>query len=240
MGFIIGTLGIGCGYAGQPHVVNRFMALQDTPGAIKRARLIAVGWSMIVYTGMLLVGWCGRILFSSLEDNEVIFITAANYLFPAVFSGIMLAAILSAIMSTADSQLLVAGSSLTHDLGWGGHEPKTMVFRSRLVIFGISIVAAIAAIAGPQDIFSRVLFAWTAMGSAFGPLLIAKAFRKTVPPLRSFAAIFTGAFLSIAAYSMPETKGTVVERVLPFAVGLLICLWRVPKHPHQSIKQPVT
>ena len=237
-GFILGTLGIGFGYAGQPHVVNRFMALVDAPRAVSRARVIAVGWSVIVYTGMLLLGWCGRILFTSLNDSEVIFIAAANHLFPPVFSGVMLAAVLSAIMSTADSQLLVAGSALTHDLGWGGDKPKTMIFRSRVVIFLISAVAAIAAIQGPQDIFSRVLFAWTAMGSAFGPLLIAQSFRRVVPSKRRFAAILLGALLSITAYSIPATKGGVFERMVPFGIGLLICFWPTAPSSKTAVRSP--
>ncbi|MFZ0428271.1 MAG: sodium/proline symporter, partial [Acidobacteriota bacterium] len=119
VGFILGLLGIGLGYPGQPHVVNRFMALADRPRAVSRARLIAIAWAVLVYAGMLLLGWCGRVIQPDLADPEVVFISVTNLLFHPVMAGIMLAAVLSAIMSTADSQLLVASSSVTHDLGIG-------------------------------------------------------------------------------------------------------------------------
>ncbi len=224
LGFVVGLLGIGLGYSGQPHVVNRFMALQIGSDSAKKARNIAVGWSLIVYSGMLIVGWCGRCLFSALEDNEIIFIATANEIFPPVLAGVMLAAVLSAIMSTADSQLLVAGSSIACDLGWGDKEPAAKVLLSRLVVFILSALAVGAAILAPVDIFSRVLFAWTAMGNAFGPLLIALVFGRKIPSGRRLFVIGLGFFLSVAAYSIPETKG-LIERIVPFTLGLLIAFW---------------
>lgn len=220
--FVFGILGIGLGYPGQPHVVNRFMALRDDPNAVKQARRIAMTWAWVVYTGMFLLGLCGRVLVSQIADKETIFLQLANAIFPSVLAGIMLAAVLSAIMSTADSQLLVAASSISHDLmGQPDKElsSSAIVWRARIVVLALSILAMLLALYGAKEIFSSVLFAWTAMGSAFGPLLLLTALRGPVPPLATLVAMLAGFGLSVLFYSIPATKGTPLERVLPFVVS---------------------
>ncbi len=223
IGFILGVLGIGLGYPGQPHVVNRFMALKLGDATMRRARLIGITWAVLVYAGMLLLGLAGRVLFPDLTDPEVVLITAANSLLPAVGAGIVIAAVLSAIMSTADSQLLVAASSLTHDLGIGEKSAWGLLARARVVVVILGVGAAVAALYGSQEIFSRVLFAWAAMGAAFGPLLLVTIWRGPVSARATLAAMAIGFTFSIAAYYLPAHawKGT-FERVVPVVVALLI------------------
>lgn len=225
LGFIAGLLGIGLGYPGQPHVVNRFMALKQGDQTMRRARQIGIGWAVIVYAGMLLLGLCGRVLYPGLEDQEVVLITAANGLLPAVLAGIMIAAVLSAIMSTADSQLLVAASSITHDLGIGQAGRTSLLARSRGVVLLLSLGAVAAALYGSQEIFSRVLFAWSAMGAAFGPLILLAVWRRPVSVPGTLAAMIAGFAISVAAYSLPalDWKG-VLERVLPWVVALVLAV----------------
>ncbi len=134
LGFVLGLLGIGLGYPGQPHVVNRFMALRQGGSVLRRGRQVAIGWALIVFSGMLVLGWSSRILYPRLDDPEVAFVVVANQLFHPLIAGILVASVLSAIMSTADSQLLVAGSAVTYDLKLGGDSQRTLLFRSRLVI----------------------------------------------------------------------------------------------------------
>ena len=226
LGLVLGLLGIGLGYPGQPHVVNRFMALAGDHSELRRSRRIAMGWALVVYGGMLLTGWCGRVLLAPLADQELVFVALTRHLFPPVMAGVMLAAVLSAIMSTADSQLLVAGSSVTVDLGLGGG--RRIVFHSRLVVVMLSALAVGLAYFGSQEIFAPVLFAWSALGAAFGPLLLITALRGPVAPARTLAAMVTGFALSVAAYSMPALKGGVAERVLPFGIALLIASGPLP------------
>jgi sodium/proline symporter len=226
IGLVLGMLGVGLGYPGQPHVVNRLMALQDGEKPLRDARRIAMAWAALVFAGMLLLGLCGRVLYPLLADNETVFITATNGLFPPVVAGIMLAAVLSAIMSTADSQLLVAGSTVTHDLGLAGGSQASLLRRSRGVLLMLSAGAVLAAIFTDAKIFNRVLFAWGAMGAAFGPLLLVTVLRGPVAPVRSLLAMLFGAGLSVSAYYMVDDaadKGW--ERVLPFAVALLCAVW---------------
>jgi len=225
IGFILGLLGIGLGYPGQPHVVNRFMALSGERRALEKARVIAIAWAVIVYSGMLVVGLCGRILLPNLADPEVVFIGLTNSLFHPVVSGVMLAAILSAIMSTADSQLLVASSTVTHDLGLERIRWISPLTWSRIVVVSLSAAAVAGALVGSQQIFSRVLFAWAAMGSAFGPILLVLVRRGWVAPQYRIAGMVAGFGLSVGAFLfVPATmpwKGS-LERVLPFLVTLLL------------------
>jgi sodium/proline symporter len=226
LGLTLGLLGIGLGYPGQPHVVNRLMALRPEAGALVFARRVAVAWALIVFTGMLLLGLCGRLLLPALADNETVFIAATDLLFPPVVTGVMLAAVLSAIMSTADSQLLVAGSAVTVDLELGGRSQGSLLLRSRLVVLLLSAGAVIGAITTDETIFNRVLFAWGAMGAAFGPLLLVTVRRGPVPPGRTLSAMLAGCGLSVTAYyAFPAAEDKVWERVLPFVVALAIAAW---------------
>jgi sodium/proline symporter len=225
IGFVLGLLGIGLGYPGQPHVVNRYMAMKLGGPELRRARIIGIGWPVIVYAGMLVLGLCGRVLYPDLTDPEVVLVVAANDLLPAVVAGVMIAAVLSAIMSTADSQLLVAASSITHDLQIGHGGPIGLLTRSRVVVLLLSLGAVGAALYGSQEIFSRVLFAWAAMGAAFGPLLLVTVWRGPVSARATVTAMALGFALSVAAYSLPAHawKGT-LERILPFAAALVAAL----------------
>ena len=222
LGFVLGLLGIGLGYPGQPHVVNRFMALRQGDSALRRGRQVAIGWALIVFSGMLLLGWSSRILYPGLDDPEVAFVVVANQLFHPLIAGVLVASVLSAIMSTADSQLLVAGSAVTHDLKLGGHSQEALLFRSRIVILLLSLGAVLGALFGSQEIFSQVLFAFSAMGSAFGPLLLVTVLRGPVPSGPSLVAILTGFSLSVVFYIIPDTRGTGLERALPFVLALAI------------------
>lgn len=113
---VLTLLGIGIGYPGQPHVVNFFMATRDE-SALRSARVIALCWAVCVYAGMIVVGLSGRVLHRvPLENHEQAFLQLAQELFPSAVSALMLASVMSAIMSTADSQLLVVGSAVSRDL----------------------------------------------------------------------------------------------------------------------------
>ena len=224
IGFVLGILGIGLGYPGQPHVVNRFMAMREGGRTMRTARFVAITWAVVVYSGMLILGWCGRVLHPAIDDPEAILVLVNHEVFPPVVAGVILAALLSAIMSTVDSQLLVAAAAVTHDLGLGGPDPRTNLLRSRLVVFGLSAVAVVLALEGPDEIFSTVLFAWTAMGAAFGPLLVVTVLRGRVAPRTTLVAMLAGFGLAVAAYNLPFARNTAWERVFPFAVALLIAL----------------
>lgn len=224
IGFVLGLLGIGLGYPGQPHVVNRFMAVRDE-ASMTRARRIAITWAVVMYAGMLTVGWCARVLLPALADPEVAFIEATRALLPPVLGGVMIAAVLSAVMSTADSQLLVAASSVAHDLRPHDGAGPAPLRRTRVVVLGLSAVAVALALWGSQEIFSRVLFAWTAMGAAFGPLLLVLVLAGPVRSAARLGSIALGFGLSVAAYSIEGLAGGAWERVMPFVVAFAVAWW---------------
>jgi len=224
--FVLGTLGIGLGYPGQPHVVNRFMALRD-PKALATGRVVAILWAVAVYAGMLLLGLCGRVLFAEIPDGEQVFFETASSMLPPVVAGVMIAAVLSAIMSTADSQLLVAASSVSYDLERAsrraaGPAPRGLR-RSRLVVLLVSLVAMLLAMFAPAAIFSRVLFAWHALGSAFGPPLVLRLAGFRIDPRAVFAAIATGFGLTVLLHGFtPDAPGDAAERLVPLALAFAV------------------
>jgi len=232
--FVLGILGIGIGYPGQPHVVNRFMALRDEK-SLRQGRVIAIGWAVVVYAGMLTLGLCARVLYADLGDAEQVLFHAAGELLPAVIAGVMLAAVLSAIMSTADSQLLVAASAISHDwtLARGGR-PATLR-GSRLTVLAVLVAATALALVWQADIFSRVLFAWAALGAAFGPILIVRLTGRRLSAGGTLGAMLTGFLLTVAISWLPDAPGDAAERVLPFVAAMVVAaLSAKPGSPQQA------
>lgn len=213
--FVVGLFGIGLGYPGQPHVVNRFMAM-SSPDQVPRARFIALSWAAIIYVGMVVLGWSGRVLLPELGNGEAVLLQLSVDLLPAVIGGVVTGGVLAAIMSTADSQLLVAGGAVSHDL-----QTRTQsLYADRVVIVILGVAAVLLALYFPATIFDRVLFAWQVLGNAFGPLLIVLLFIGAVRPGHRVAAMLSGALLTIAISYFPQAPGNAVERLLPFFVAL--------------------
>ncbi len=221
--FVVGTLGIGLAAPGQPHVVNHFMAARDEQ-AIRRGGVIALVWIAAILAGMLVVGWCARVL--TVPDPEsVIYLGAAAWL-PPVVGGIVAVAVMSAIMSTADSQIVTATSSLTVDLK-GASAPAAgapRLFATRLALVGFGLAAVAVALFAPASIYSRVLFAWNALGAAFGPLVLLAVAGRPCRPVAALAGLWTGFLLTVILYLAPNAEGDVLERVLPFVVALGVSL----------------
>lgn len=221
--FVLGMFGITIGYPGQPHVVNRFMALRDE-ASLRQGRIIALGWAVIVYTGMLLLGLSARVLFADIPDAEQVFFQTAQRLLPAVVAGVMLAAVLSAIMSTADSQILVTASSISHDWQLAGGRSGDGLSRSRLTVAIVLAMATALALLWRADIFSRVLFAWVALGAAFGPILVLRLANRAVSARGTLAAMSAGFLSTLVLSWFPNAPGDVAERILPFVFAFAIAI----------------
>ncbi len=222
-GFAAGMMLVGLGTFGQPQLLNRFMALRDEK-SLRQARFLSVGWFVIVLIGMLILGWCGRLLMPDAGNGETLFFDLTNSLFPVLIGGVITAAVLSAIMSTADSQLLVAASAVAHDMGLARRWPTQALLVSRLVMAALCGAAALLAASLPASIFSRVLFAWNGLGAAFGPLLIVLLCQRQVAPGWALASMLTGFGLTAVLYSLPNTPGDIAERLLPFLAATILAL----------------
>lgn len=226
VGVVVGSLSISFGTYGQPHLLVRFMALRDLK-ALRQARLITIAWYLVVFGGMCFVGLVGHVLHAGLANPETVFFTLTESLFPPVLGAILLAAVLSAIMSTADSQLLVAASAIAHDLGLGKGNPRHQLLVSRLAIALLVVLAVLVALYLPEKIFSRVLFAWIALGSAFGPTLFLRLAGVPIRPAAVLLSIVCGFGLAVLFYLLPNTPGDILERLVPFMVALAVLLaWR--------------
>jgi len=222
VGFVIGMLSPGAAYHGQPHVVNRFMALKDE-ASLKQGRIIAVSWALIVFGGMLILGWSMRLLFPVADNSEQVFFTATQQLLPPVIAGIMTAGVLSAIMSTADSQLLVAASSIARDWDLSDSRAHANVLTdSRLVVTVVTVVACAITLFLPESIFERVLFAWHALGAAFGPLVLLFVCGVKVKRNAALLSLWLGFGLTVVFNWLPSTPGDIVERCLPFILALTV------------------
>lgn len=178
---IISLMAWGLGYFGQPHIVVRFMAVRSSH-EIPKARLVGMSWMVLALYGSIFTGFFGIATFADqpLDNAETVFIQITQILFNPWVAGILLAAILSAIMSTIDSQLLVSSSALAEDFYKPFLRPKAsqheLVWVGRFAVIGIALIALWIA----QDPESRVLdlvsYAWGGFGAAFGPVLILSLF----------------------------------------------------------------
>jgi len=221
LGVIIGGLSIGLGTFGQPHLMARVMALRDVK-AMRDARNITIVWYLFVFLGMWFVGLVGHVLHNDITNSEEIFFVMLDDLFPPILGAIFLAAVLSAIMSTADSQLLSAAASIAHDLGLGGTDTKKLLLVSRISIVVLVIMAVIVAIYMPDKIFNRVLFAWLALGAAFGPTLFARLAGIQIKSLGILLSMLFGFFLTVLLSFFPNAPGDIIERLVPFCVATII------------------
>ena len=218
LGFIIGTISIGFGYPGQPFVVNRFMAARDIK-AIKRGRVIAIGWATIIFGGMILLGLCAKVMYSTVSDPESVLFFVSQRIFGPVFDGIITAAVLSAIMSTADSQLLAVASSVDRD--WKGGK-GTNINSARIAILVVVFFAVLLSLYAPETIFTRVVFAWTALGAALVPMVFSKVFNWKVSSIAAGASVLIGFLMTVILHQLPNTPGDILERVLPMLLGFII------------------
>ncbi|MFQ5579544.1 MAG: sodium/proline symporter [Nitrospiria bacterium] len=237
-GLIIGWLGIGLGYPGQPHVLVRFIAARDE-ATIRKGRIIAMIWGILVFTGAVVFGLSSRVLLSELSDAEQALPIIALKILPGVLAGLMMAAVLAAICSTADSQLLVASSSLSHDLyaRLSGKDlnSRFIVNIDRLAVCAVGILAMLLALTENRMIFTFVLYAWAGLGAAFGPPLILGLLWKKTTSTGAIAGAVVGFFTILVWKNVPVLSSTIYELVPGFFLGLFTA-WVVSLIEYRRIK----
>ena len=172
---IVSGLGWGLGYFGMPHIIIRFMSLKSEK-ELRKSSVIGISWTTIILVMSVLAGVAGRMFLGEMEDSSLVFITMVRRIFPALVSGILLSAILSAAMSTADSQLLASASAFASDV----YKPvfrknatdKEMLWAGRIIVVVIAVVALLIA-SNPNSgtIMALVENAWGVFGAAFGPVI---------------------------------------------------------------------
>ena len=195
---LISLLAWGIGYFGQPHILVRFMAIR-TSGEIRRATHIAMTWVVLSLAAAVAVGMVGRVYLTEPltgTASETVFLVMTNELFPPIAAGLILSAVLAAIMSTASSQLLVAASAFAQDfyrtLIHRDAEQTELVWISRASVLVIASLAVFLGFNPNSFILDMVSYAWAGFGAAFGPAILMSLFWKRTTRNGVIAGIIVG------------------------------------------------
>lgn len=213
-GAIVGLLGIGFGSPGNPHILVRYMSLKTTRD-MRQAALIGTFWNVIMGWGAIMLGLVGRTYFPEFsmlpgENQEAIFTTLGAEVMNPFFMGIIVVAVLAAIMSSADSQLLVGSAAVVNDIYQKiikkdeNLPRKTLVFYSRLVTALIMGLAIILAFSAQELVFWMVLFAWGGLGACFGPALFLSLYWKGTTKQGVFWGMIVGLVTVVLVKQQPE------------------------------------
>ena len=230
----LGGLSWGFGYLGQPHLVIRYMAIRSSK-EVAIARKIAICWAIPGITGAFFVGviallYFGPEYFQTIDPEQAMPILASTLLHP-ILAGLFISGAVAAMMSTADSQLLVSTSAITEDFI---HQflnkdisDRSLVKISRFMIvilgaiaYGIALYSEIAG----RNIFSVVSYAWSGLGSAFGPVLVMTLWWKKTTRNGVIAGLLTGFFTTIIWANIPQLKSLMTERLSSFILAFLAVL----------------
>lgn len=236
---IVSGLAWGLGYFGMPHILVRFMGIKK-PSMVKKSAIVAIVWVVLSLFAAIMIAYLGRMFVTpngitlgeellTAGAQKLVFIKLARYIFPGFIAGILLAAIIAASMSTADSQLLVASSSFTSDI----YKPlirknaseKELLWVGRAVVIIVAVIAFFIAGSegtGAQAIMTMVDNAWGLFGGAFGPVVILSLFWKRLTYGGAVAGIVTGAVVDIV-WLLWLTAPTGVYEILPaFVIGFIV------------------
>ncbi|MCP4685158.1 MAG: sodium/proline symporter [bacterium] len=227
-GFILGLIGIGFGYPGQPHVLSRFMAARDA-SVIRKGRFISLTWMVLSYLGAVFFGLFAKAYFGTLADPEQALPLACGDLLPPLLGGFVIAAIVSAICSTADSQLIVVSSTLSRDIwplfrrksGSAAEDFRKTQWTDRAVLVVLAAVSIALAATESRVIFEFVLYAWSVLGSAFGPVVILGLLWKRTNKAGAIAGMLTGFVVTVVWRNVPMLKGAIYELVPAFILAFL-------------------
>ena len=259
---ILSGLAWGLGYFGMPHIIVRFMAIEK-PSMVKKSATVAIIWVVLSLAATIVIAYFGRMfVYSNGVDlsakllaegkQSLIFVELARDVFPAFIAGLLLAAIIAASMSTADSQLLVAASSFSSDL----YKPiirknasnKEMLWVSRIIVLVIAVVAFFIASSkgkAAQAIMDLVSNAWGIFGAAFGPVVLLSLFWKRFTYKGAVAGIIVGAVVDMAWLWLPVFGGatlagvTGVYEIIPgFIIGAIaaIAVTLIDKKPSAEVE----
>ena len=227
---VVSLMAWGLGYFGQPHILVRFMSIRHE-NELKHAKRIGMSWMILSVIGSLAVGFFGLAYVISegieLKDSEKIFITLSQLVFNPWIAGFLLAAILAAIMSTVDSQLLVSSSVLTRDLYHAILRKKAsnreLVWVGRLTVIVIAVIAWSISIDENSSVLQLVSYAWAGFGAAFGPLIILSLYNRNITKTGAIAGMVVGA-ITVIVYKQLEGGIFDLYELLPGFIAAWIAI----------------
>ncbi len=248
---IVSLLAWGLGYFGQPHILARFMAA-DSLSTIPKARRIGMTWMVLCLFGAMAVGFFGNAYFAQhpdqvgpvAENPERVFIQLATVLFNPWVAGVLLSAILAAIMSTLSCQLLVCSSALTEDFYKGFLRPRAS--QRELVWFGRTMVLLVALLAiwiardPDSSVLKLVSYAWAGFGAAFGPVVLLSLFWGRMTRNGALAGMLSGAATVILWKEIAvKQHGSGLYEMVPGVIVACIAIYlvsRLGKAPSDEIQ----
>ena len=228
---IVSLLSWGLGYFGQPHILARFMAA-DSLAVIPQARRIGMTWMVLCLCGAMATGFFGIAYFAQhpeqagivSENHERVFIALSNVLFNPWIAGVLLSAILAAIMSTLSCQLLVCSSALTEDFYRGFLRPRAsereLVWIGRAMVLGIALVAIFIARDPQSRVLGLVSYAWAGFGAAFGPVVLFSLFWARMTRSGALAGMLAGA----ATVILWKYTGSALYEMVPGVIAASIAI----------------
>lgn len=195
-------MGWGIGYFGQPHILINFMSINDVK-KMKYAKYVGISWQILALTAAALVGIVGKAFIQSpLQNQEMVFIVMVKSMFMPFIAGFILCAILAATISTINTQALVSASLISHDLYYtaintqGTEKEKLQFTRASIII--IPTIALTIAYLQPTSVLNLVLYAWSGLGSSFGPLVILSLYaHKKITPIGALSGLITGCLTAV-------------------------------------------
>lgn len=232
---ILGLLAWGFGYFGQPHIIVRFMAIRSS-AELESARKIGISWMALGLLGAVLSGLIGFVYFNQtgapLKDAETVFLDLGKILFHPFIVGIIISAVLAAIMSTISGQLLVSASSVTNDFIFAFYKkdvsPKMQTLISRFAVVVVAVVATILAFLSNDTVLNVVGNAWAGFGASFGPVLLFSLYSKKMSALSALVGMLVGGISVIAWISFGLSS--VVYELLPGFVFSSLAIFLVNKY----------
>ena len=217
----------GLGYVGQPHIRAGFVAAGN-PQKLVAARRIAMVWMVLVLCGSVATGLAGIAFFAgnSLDNPETVFIALSQQLFNPWVAGVITAAILSAIMSTIDSQLLVSSSVISEDFYRVFVRPqaseKELLMVSRAAVIAIALLAMLIASDRESRVLDLVSYAWAGFGAAFGPVIVFSLFWRKMTAAAAIAGMIVGAVTVVVWSNLGGGIFDLYEIVPGFALASLL------------------
>ncbi|MEH7222191.1 sodium/proline symporter PutP [Bacillus sp. JJ1566] len=223
---VLSLLAWGLGYFGQPHIIVRFMAISSVK-EVKSARRIGIGWMILSLFGAVATALIGIAYYHqnnlTLPDEETVFIVMGQIIFHPFIAGIMLAAVLAAIMSTISSQLIVTSSALVEDLYKAVFKTdasdKRYVFLGRMAVLVVSIIAMALAWPNNESILKIVSFAWAGFGASFGPVILLSLYWRKITAKGALWGMVAGAITVMIWGNVKLLTDTLYE-IVP---GFIIC-----------------
>ena len=222
---IVSALAWGLGYFGQPHVLARFMAIDD-PRSVPRARRVNLVWMTIASAAAVAVGVGGNAYYGgTLADAETVFIDLSMELLSPWLAGIVVAGILAAVMSTVDSQLLVASTALIEDVVRPAAktlDDRTRLLASRATVAGMAVVAGLIATQPESQVLALVAYAWAGLGASFGPAVLACLFWRRVTETGLAAGMLTGGTVTVVWHHLEGGLFELYEIVPAFLAASIV------------------